>query len=213
MAEVRSLPERTGSYFLAETSPLSHYYLLRIGIHGHVGRFSADVGEHYVRGDQVVCRTTRGLEIGHVLAAEEDRAAKRQTAKLQGAKLQTDGRLIRKMTSEDHLLKARLEQNQQEAFTACQEKLASIDSAATLMDVELLFDGKSLFFHFLGEVTPQAEAVTKELAEVYEAASGLQKFGEMLTVGCGPDCGTEAASGCGSEGGCAVCSLSSACHQ
>ena len=36
------------------------------------------------------------------------------------------------------------------------------------MDVEHLFDGRSLFFHFLGDVPPEVEAVTQELAEAYE---------------------------------------------
>ena len=61
---------------------------------------------------------------------------------------------------------------------------------AALVDVEHLFDGRSLFFYFLGEVPPQLEAVTSELAEVYDTAVQFRKFADTMTEGCGPGCGT-----------------------
>ena len=82
------------------------------------------------------------------------------------------------------------------------------------MDVEHLFDGQSLYFYFLGEVTPELDAITGELAEIYETKVQFRKFAETLVKGCGPDCGTEdaAGNGCGT-GGCATCAAASACHS
>jgi hypothetical protein len=76
------------------------------------------------------------------------------------------------------------------------------------MDVEQLFDGRTLAFYFLGEITPEIEAMTEELAELYEAQVQVRKFADTLTTGCGPGCGTEEAGGCKTcATGCAVAGL------
>jgi len=73
------------------------------------------------------------------------------------------------------------------------------------MDVEHLFDGQTLVFYFLGEMTPELESLTSELAELYETHVQFRKFAETVTAGCGPDCGTEEAGGCTTcATGCAV---------
>jgi hypothetical protein len=83
---------------------------------------------------------------------------------------------------------------------------------AVLVDVEHLFDGQSLYFYFLGETPPEIDALTAELAGVYEAKAQLQKFADTLTAGCGPKCGTGEAEGCGSvNGGCSSCAVAGAC--
>ena len=80
----------------------------------------------------------------------------------------------------------------------------------TLMEVEQLFDGRTLAFYFLGEITPEVEAISTELAEVYETEAQVRKFADTLTAGCGPGCGTEAAGACTTcATGCAVAGLCS----
>ncbi len=174
-----------------------HY--VRIGVLGSVGRFTATGRERYPRGAQVICRTPRGLEIGEILSTTEPDEMR-----------PADGDLLRRVTVEDNLLIARLEKNRLEAYHACSARLAERGSSAMLLDVEHLFDGRSLYFYFLGETTPELDALTAELAEVYEAKSQLAKFAETLTAGCGPNCGTEEGGGCGT-GGCSTCSVLSAC--
>jgi hypothetical protein len=142
------------------------------------------------------------LEVGEVLSPAESND--------DGEVREADGEVLRRVTVEDHLLIARLEKNRLEAFNACSARLAERGSSAILLDVEHLFDGRSLYFYFLGETTPELDALTAELADTYEAKAQLQKFAETLTAGCGPNCGTEEAEGCGS-GGCSTCSVLSAC--
>jgi len=177
-------------------------HFVRVGTFGHVGRFLAVGGERFVRGARVVCRTSRGLEVGEVLSPVED-------ATLAAA----DGSLLRRVTVEDDLLLARLARNKDEAYHACVTKLAERGIPASLVDVEHLFDGQSLFFYFLGETTPEIDAVTAELADVYETKVQFRKFTETLTAGCGPGCGTPEAEGqgCGTGGSCSTCSVLSAC--
>jgi cell fate regulator YaaT (PSP1 superfamily) len=170
---------------------MSRFHFVRVGVPGHVGRFTAVDAASYPRGARVIVRTGRGLEIGEVLApsASTERGA-------------SDGAILRGMTVEDQLLEARLEKNRDRAFHACQRRLAESGVEATLLDVEHLFDGRRLYFYFLGEVTPAIEAMTQELAEAYDSAAQFRQFADTLTAGCGPGCGEDA-----SGGGCTSCAV------
>src|SRR5262245_52133146 len=180
---------------------MSRQHFVRVGLLGHVGRFTSVDAVEYPRASRVVVRTSRGLETGEVLGAADD-------APVRGA---GDGSILRGMTVEDELLEARLEKNRQKALDACTTRLDELGVQATLVDVEHLFDGRSLFFYFLGEVTPEVEAVTSELAEVYDAAAQFRQFAATLTEGCGPGCGTEEAAGHGCTVCATACAVSSAC--
>jgi cell fate regulator YaaT (PSP1 superfamily) len=168
---------------------------------GQVGRFRAADAIRYRRGARVVLRTDRGLELGDVLSGDDEDGA---------ATADADGAILRPMTIEDRLLEARLEQRRDDAYDACAAEVMSRGLDVTLMDVEHLFDGGTLVFYFLGDVTPEVERLTGDLAETYESRAQFRQFTETLTAGCGPDCGTEnaAGDGCGSCGtGCAVASV------
>jgi cell fate regulator YaaT (PSP1 superfamily) len=174
-------------------------HLVRVGALGHVGRFTAVDAVRYPRHSRVVVRTGRGLELGEVLSPPGENSDL----------LSADGSILRGLTIEDQLLAARLEQNRHAAFEACAARLAAINSPAVLMDVEHLFDGQTLLFYFLGEVTPELEAITSELAELYETHVQFRRFTEAVDTGCGPGCGTDAAAGCKT---CASgCALAGAC--
>ncbi len=162
-----------------------------------MGRFTSVDAVSYPRDAKVIVRTSRGLEAGEILGPAEDTT-------LRGA---TDGSILRGMTDADDLLKSRLEKNRQQAIDACTARLSERKINATLLDIEHLFDGRSLFFYFLGEVTPEIESITAELAEVYDAAAQFRKFSETLAEGCGPGCGTDEAPG---HGGCTLCATACA---
>ncbi len=166
---------------------------------GQVGRFRSVDAICYPRGKRVIVRTRRGLEMGHILVTEE--GVVRQA--------EADGEILRAMTVEDDLLAQRLEKNKHRAFEACRRKLEERSAETTLIDVELLFDGRSLYFYFLGEVTPRIDALTAELSELYEAKVKFRQFTEAVIHGCGPDCGTQdARGGCDH---CSSCSIAGAC--
>lgn len=169
---------------------------------GQVGRFAAVDAVRYPRHSRVIVRTRRGLETGNVLSVPDDRDDSRAFA---------DGDLLRGMTIEDELLEARLEKYRQAAYDACATLLSEHKLPAVLMDVEHLFDGQGLFFYFLGEVSPEVESLTGQLADAYEAKVQFRKFTETLIEGCGPGCGTEEAKGQGGCDSCTSCAVASAC--
>lgn len=175
-------------------------HLVRIGLMGHVGRFASVDGVRYARNTRVICRTARGLETGQVLSSSEANGH------------QHDGDLIRKLSVQDELLLTRLEKHRDEAFQACAQLIAERQMPVALVDVEHLFDGQSLYFYFLGDVTPELEAITGDLAATYETKVRFQQFAETLVAGCGPGCGTEEAAGQGcSTGTCSSCAVAQAC--
>ena len=124
-------------------------HLARVGVMAAVGRFAAADAGLYARNSRVVVRTVRGLEIGEVLAPPDDVS---DTAEV-------DGTIVRAMTVEDRLLEARLSKNSRAAYLACQQRLAELGRSECLMDVEHLFDGRTLVFYFLGHVAPRGRAV------------------------------------------------------
>jgi cell fate regulator YaaT (PSP1 superfamily) len=168
---------------------------------GHVGRFLAVDRARYPRATRVVVRTARGLEVGEVLAEPD---VSQESKPL-------DGDLLRPMAIEDELLAARIEQHRLDAYNACSALLAQRGLPALLIDVEHLFDGQGIYFYFLGDVSPEIEACTAELAEVYETKVQFRKFTETLIEGCGPGCGTEAAKGQGGCDACTSCAVATAC--
>lgn len=196
-------------------------HLVLVGVLGQIGRFRSVDGLRFSRGNRVVCRTSRGLEFGKVLSqvpAIESQENDQQNGSQQDTSQQNErlGTVIRKAAPEDHLLWARIEKNRTAAIQQCESMLAKrLPDYPTLrlMDVEILFDGRSIFFYFLGEISsalaPKLEALTTELAAAYEAKSELRKFGDAMIAGCGPDCGTQEA--CGENGACSGCAISAAC--
>jgi cell fate regulator YaaT (PSP1 superfamily) len=178
---------------------MSRFHLVRVGCMGAVGRFHTAQALRYPRGARVIVRTERGLEIGEVLSPAEEVPLS-----------QADGAMLRGMTVEDELLQVRLSKNRERAFQACARRIAERGLSAVLVDVEHLFDVRTLVFYFLGEVTSELEKMTSELAELYDAKVKFRQFAETLVNGCGPDCGTHD-NGCG---GCASgCALTGACGK
>ncbi len=180
-------------------------HLVQIGVLGHIGRFTAADGRRRQPGCAVICRTRRGLEAGTVLKALEPESP----FAVPGDDA-CDGQLVRRVTPDDRLILKRIERFRDRAFEACTELIRQHRLPAVLMDAEQLFDGQTLYFYFLGEVTDDLNRLTDELAETWEARVRFRQFTERLSQGCGPDCGTGAA-GCGTRG-CSTCSLQSGCR-
>ena len=169
-------------------------HLLKVGLLGAVGRFHSPNRQQYPRNCEVICRTERGLEVATVMCSLEEDSGP------------PDGELLRPVTPDDRLIIERLNRFRDRAFHACKSRLAELGQTATLVDVEHLFDGESLYFYFLGPVDEAVHELTHELAETYERKVRFRKFAETLATGCGPGCGTTA-SKCGSSGGCSGCAL------
>lgn len=175
-------------------------YLVECGISGAIYQLHG-VSSSLRRGVQIIVRTDRGLEFGTVLG----------TAASLGCSNLLVAKFVRRSQPEDRLLWDQLVQLSQESAKACQRFLDERGSQDVLLDVEPLLDGKTIFFHFLGEMSPSTEAFVEQLAEVYRQEIVSSDFANRLETGCGPGCGTAEKSNCGTGSGCSSCSLSGGC--
>jgi cell fate regulator YaaT (PSP1 superfamily) len=200
-----------------------HHHLVRFGALANVGRFAAVDATVFPRHSRVVLRTSRGLELGEVLAppdgvddgdvvddSEEHALARLNTGQVVESPV-GDGSILRGVTPQDDLLAARIEKHRLAAFMACERRIQQLGLPVALMDVEHLFDGRSLWFYFLGEITPEVAALTAELTELYETKVQFRRFAETLSAGCGPSCGTADASGGGCQSCGSGCAVAGAC--
>ncbi|MEE2643138.1 MAG: PSP1 C-terminal domain-containing protein [Planctomycetota bacterium] len=181
-------------------------YLIRVGQFGQLGRFRSEFEFELGYRQKVICRTPRGLEVGEYVERDGVPVSPVKTQP------ETDGELVRVMTPQDVLLEQRLDKNRLTAVEKCQEMLAEKKIPVVILDAEQTFDGRNLYFYFAGEVTPEVDRVTRQMAEIYDANVKFSEFAETLASGCGPDCGTASSSGCGS-GGCSSCGLKAACKK
>ena len=168
---------------------------VRIGVLAEIRRASA--AQRHDPGTRVVVRTERGLEVGEVVGACQDRQMEHRVT------------VIRKVTDQDELLIQRLARDKRSAVEKCRQALQQSGSQAVLLDIEQLFDGTTLILHFLGEPDELAKSVVGELASEYESVVKTVELTKSLVQGCGPECGTSNAAGCGSS--CAGCAVASAC--
>lgn len=187
-------------------------YHIRVGSMGELWHCATADESEYRRGERVVCRTPRGLEIGTITAPGQTPAATAE-AEEHSPRRPLDGKILRRTTTEDELLDARLLRYKRQAVEGCRREIAERGHGATLIDVDHLFDGRTLIFYFLGEIDEELQGLTESLSSLYEQRVRTKHFAKLLAQGCGPGCGTEAKGGCGTSGGCAVCLAAAACGK
>jgi len=180
--------------------PNSPSCLVRFGAMGHVGKFRVHESNGVSRGDRVIVQSSRGLEVGEVLIA-----AGGDSRLLAG---QPDsGAVLRAMTADDRVAADVLRRGQQRAFESCRRLIDDRRVPVALVDVEQLFDGKTIIFYFLGDAPPELADLTGELAGRYAAQVMFRPFGDSAVAGCGDGCariGEHGCGSCGTEGECGV---------
>ncbi len=177
-----------------------HHYFIRIGALSEIRVASALIP--ISRGRRVVVRSPRGVELAEIVAPLENSRSKQADA----GKSANLFRILRPTSGSDELLIERLEKYKRDAVAACRRQLQRAGSRTVLLDVDQLLDGGTLVIHFLGQVDDPARTVADQIAAEYESIVRTNHLSELLSSGCGPDCGTGA--GCGSScagcGGCGV---------
>jgi hypothetical protein len=175
---------------------------VKVGLMGVVGRYDAIDFYRYPRDTHVIVRSDRGLESGIVICDIEADDPSLSTI---------CGQVLRQTSAEDRLILERLDRYRDKAFEACERLLIKRGLPDVLVDVEHSFDGKSVFFYFLGDIGEELGTIMMELGEVYERKVRFRKFSETLANGCGPTCGTK--EGACSTTSCGSCSLAGGCSK
>src|SRR5690242_9464748 len=109
-------------------------WIVRHGAMRFLGEFDPEEAD-YRRGDDVVLRTDRGLELGQVLCPATPRAVEFLSDP-------TRGRIVRTLTDRDRQERQRLAEAEERELETCGRFVAQRRLQMELVDVEHLFGGE-----------------------------------------------------------------------
>jgi cell fate regulator YaaT (PSP1 superfamily) len=145
-------------------------YLTRHGSMRALGEFEATEGATYQRGQAVIVRTDRGLEVGEVLCDTNPRA-------LQLIAEPTGGQILRALTADDRQQDARLRDSEHREFDTCHRFIQQRNLQMELVTVEHLFGGERIVFYFLAEKRVDFRELVKDLAREYRTRIEMRQIG------------------------------------
>ena len=136
----------------------------------NLGVFTPRGRDTYVRGDQVIARTSRGLESGEVLCEATDEAV----AQIKDAK---QGQIIRSHTGDDiRDLRKMFEQERRE-YEICQREIKTLNLDMQLVDVEHLYGGERVVIYYLAEDRVDFRDLVKNLATEFQTRIEMRQIG------------------------------------
>src|SRR5262249_26695063 len=109
-------------------------YLVNHGAAGDFGRFRAVGALTCARGERVVIRTLRGLELGVVMCP----STPRHRSLIGGTFV---GHLLRQATPADEMQASEVRRLGQALFEDCRHAAADLSLPVEILDAEVLFDG------------------------------------------------------------------------
>src|SRR5579871_1748711 len=115
-------------------------YLVHYGAAGHLGRFRATAPAQFRRGDVVVVRGVRGLELGELLCAADGKAVLPDPFV---------GELLRRATTDDQTAATHHRQLGQSLCAEAEQLAADLGLPLAAVDLEILLDGRQAVLHAL----------------------------------------------------------------
>lgn len=152
-----------------EDSLVSVAWIVRHGAMRFLGEFDPEAGT-YARGDEVVVRTDRGLELGQVLCPATPKAVAMITDP-------TRGRLVRVITERDRGERGRIEALEHRELETCERFATTRRLQMELVDVEHLFGGERIIFYFLAEKRVDFRELVKDLAREFQTRIEMRQIG------------------------------------
>ncbi|MCT2534279.1 stage 0 sporulation family protein [Aquibacillus koreensis] len=134
--------------------------------------------------DYVIVETVRGVEFGKVVISNKKVDEEDVVLPLK--------KVIRTANDKDKLTVAENQENSQEAYNICQEKITQHNLDMNLVDVEYTFDRNKVIFYFTSDGRVDFRDLVKDLASIFKTRIELRQIGvrdeAKLLGGIGP-CG------------------------
>jgi cell fate regulator YaaT (PSP1 superfamily) len=145
-------------------------YVVRYGQMRFLAECAGLPEQEHPRGQEVVLRSDRGMELGEVLCAASDRTARF---------LENPGRgeIVRVATAEDLDARGGLAERQRQGFQACLEYIERRRLQMDLVDVEAIFGGERLVFYYLAEKRVDFRELVKDLARAFRTRIEMRQIG------------------------------------
>jgi hypothetical protein len=183
-------------------------YLVSFGRLGDFTRFRpADPTLVCRRGDRVVVRSQRGVELGSVLCP----ATSGHTSLLTSTYV---GQLLRLASAEDEETAVRMSERGRRIFDDGRRRIVELRLPMEILDVEVLLDGQNATLHYLRWADCDERLLVGALAREHDVLFSIQNLAlptepasDDHEGGCGkPDCGRKDGGSCTScsSGGCAT---------
>jgi cell fate regulator YaaT (PSP1 superfamily) len=145
-------------------------YIVRHGVMRNLGVFTPRGRDTFVRGEQVIARTSRGLESGEVLCEASDEVV----ATIKDAK---QGQIVRKVNGDDvRDLRKMFEQERRE-YEVCQQEIKNLNLQMKLVDVEHLYGGERVVVYYLAEERVDFRDLVKALATEFQTRIEMRQIG------------------------------------
>ena len=145
-------------------------FIVRHGATRFLGEFTPPGSALFPRGSDVVIRTDRGQEVGHVLCPADPRAVQLLVDP-------THGQIVRPLTDEDRQRIERLKEQQRTEFDVAARLIGERRLQMELVDVEHLFGGERVVFYFLAEKRVDFRELVKDLARELQTRIELRQIG------------------------------------
>jgi cell fate regulator YaaT (PSP1 superfamily) len=145
-------------------------YVVRCGVMRMLGVFSPRSSDEYCRGDRVIARTNRGLEVGEVLCEATDETV----AQLPDP---PTGQILRGMTSEDENELHHMQTGETEEFDRCDRIIRKSGLNMQLVDVEHVFGGERIVVFYLAEGRVDFRDLVKMLAAEFQTRIEMRQIG------------------------------------
>ncbi|MFO0914617.1 MAG: regulatory iron-sulfur-containing complex subunit RicT [Pirellulales bacterium] len=145
-------------------------YIVRHGSMRFLGVFTTRGSDTFARGNQVVARTSRGVELGEVLCEATDEA-------LQHVNSPGTGQILRLATTDDQNEMSHLAARQRDEFALCRRRIAELRLQMELVDLEHLFGGERIVVYYLAEERVDFRELVKILAADFQTRIEMRQIG------------------------------------
>ena len=135
---------------------------------GKVYYFAPD-GLEYSKGQYVIVETARGIEYGEVVIPNKTIKDEMVVQPLK--------KVIRLVTKEDEEKIRINEEQEEEAFKICKEKIVKHELDMKLVSVEYTFDNNKILFYFTSDDRVDFRELVKDLASVFRTRIELRQIG------------------------------------
>jgi cell fate regulator YaaT (PSP1 superfamily) len=136
----------------------------------NLGVFTPRGRDAFVRGDQVIARTSRGLESGEVMCEATDEAV----ATLVDPK---QGQILRKMSGDDQRELRKMFEQERREYEVCDREIKNSNLAMKLVDVEHLYGGERVVVYYLAEGRIDFRDLVKALANEFQTRIEMRQIG------------------------------------
>jgi cell fate regulator YaaT (PSP1 superfamily) len=136
----------------------------------HLGVFTTRGGDTFVRGQQVIVRTSRGMEAGEVLVEATDNVV----AQMPDPKT---GNILRLVTEDDTRELRRIFEQQAREFEMCQQRIRELGLEMRLVDVEHLYGGERVVAYYLADGRVDFRELVKILAQDFQTRIEMRQIG------------------------------------